>query len=46
MVFKVPYLLVTNGSVHYVCWIEHATGRVDFLPNIPAFALMQAALSR
>ena len=34
-VFKVPYLLVTNGFQHYCCRVDHVTGRVDFLPALP-----------
>lgn len=41
LVLKVPYLLVTNGLVHYVCRIHQATGTVDFLGNIPSYADMQ-----
>lgn len=41
LVFRVPYLLVTNGLVHYACRILHATGVVDFLGNIPPYADMQ-----
>lgn len=34
-VFKVPYLIVTNGFRHYCCRIDHANGRVEFLPALP-----------
>jgi hypothetical protein len=40
LVFRVPYLLVTNGLVHYCCRIDHAKAAVDFLPELPAYAAM------
>lgn len=40
VVFRVPYLLVSNGLVHYCCRVDHATGAVDFLPNVPAYRTM------
>lgn len=41
LVFRVPYLFVTNGLVHYACRIDRASGTVDFLGNIPRYADMQ-----
>jgi hypothetical protein len=41
-VFKVPFLMVTNGRVHFCCRIDHHSGRVDFLPDIPAYGLIAA----
>src|SRR5690606_32621801 len=29
-VFRVPYLLVTNGLVHFICRIDHAAGGIVF----------------
>ena len=37
VVFRVRFLMVTNGLVHYCCAVDHHTGAVDFLPKIPAF---------
>lgn len=41
LVFRVPYLFITNGLVHYACRIDRASGTVDFLGNIPRYADMQ-----
>lgn len=41
LVFRVPYLFVTNGLVHYACRIDRTSGAVDFLGNIPRYADMQ-----
>jgi hypothetical protein len=40
VVFRVRFLLVTNGLVHYCCAVDHRTGAVDFLPKVPAYAAM------
>jgi hypothetical protein len=37
IVFKVSYLLVTNGLKHYCCQIDFASGKAKFLPEIPEF---------
>ena len=42
LVFQVPYLLVSNGLVHYACHVDHTTKHVDFLGELPAYPLMQA----
>ncbi len=39
-VFHVKYLMVTNGLQHYCCRVEHSTGRVDFLVEMPTHARM------
>jgi predicted type IV restriction endonuclease len=39
-VFRVRYLLVTNGLRHYCCVVDHGTGTVDFLGHIPRFEEM------
>jgi hypothetical protein len=39
-VFQVPYLFVTNGLRHYCCRVEHSTGHVDFLVDMPSFQVM------
>lgn len=36
-VFKVPYLMVTNGLKHFCCRVDHERGSVDFLPRLPQF---------
>jgi hypothetical protein len=37
MEFKVPYLIVTNGLVHYICKINHEDKSYEFLNVIPLF---------
>lgn len=37
IVFKVSYLMVTNGLKHYCCKIDFDIGKVDFLSEIPEF---------
>lgn len=36
-VLGVPYLLITNGLVHYCCRVGQADGRIEFLPTVPSF---------
>ena len=36
-VFKVPYLLASNGLVHYCCRIGRENGKIDFLTKVPAY---------
>jgi|TARA_R110000782_G_scaffold259894_1_gene350892 hypothetical protein len=38
MVFKVPYLLVTNGMNHYCCKIDFENESYTFLEDIPDYA--------
>lgn len=40
LVFKVPYLLVSNGLVHYACQVDTGAGTVHFLSQIPPYAAM------
>ncbi len=40
LVFRVRFLMVTNGLTHYCCSVDHLTGAVDFLPKVPDFAVM------
>ena len=42
-VFKVPFLLVTNGLVHFCCRIDHADGGIEFLPTVPPYDQLCAA---
>jgi type I site-specific restriction endonuclease len=44
-VFKVPFLLVTNGMVHYCCKVVHGDGRIEFLSTLPSWPEMSRALS-
>lgn len=37
MVFKVPYLIVTNGLTHYCCKVDVENNSVVFLEDIPMF---------
>ncbi len=37
MVFKVPYLLVTNGMDHYCAKVDFETNSFEFLEDIPAY---------
>jgi type I site-specific restriction endonuclease len=37
MSLKVPYLVVTNGMEHFACLIDHGTGKIVFLKEIPVF---------
>jgi len=36
-VFKVPYLIVTNGMEHYCAKIDFATNSFEFLEDIPKY---------
>ncbi len=40
MALKVPYLAVTNGMVHFACYIDHGSGKINFLKEIPVFEEM------
>lgn len=37
LVFKVPFLVVSNGLEHYSCQIDFDTNKIIFLKEIPAF---------
>jgi len=37
LVFKVSYLMVSNGLKHYCCKIDFATGKIEFLNAMPAY---------
>jgi len=37
LVFKVKYLMVTNGLNHYCCEIDFETEKVNFLKDIPCY---------
>ncbi len=38
MVFKLKYLMVTNGKRHYCCLIDFKEQRVQFMKEIPRYA--------
>jgi hypothetical protein len=38
MVFRVRYLIVTNGLDHYCCMMDYTQGTYQFLPGIPDFS--------
>ncbi len=38
MVFKVPYLIVSNGINHYCCQIDFETNSFEFLNEIPDYS--------
>ncbi len=42
LVFRVRYLLVTNGLLHYCCRLDLDKGTVEFLPRLPDFEQMSA----
>lgn len=42
-VFKVRFLVVTNGLDHYCCTVDHASGDTQFLKEIPSYAVMSSA---
>jgi hypothetical protein len=37
MVFKVPYIIVTNGIVNYACKVNHHENSYEFLLVIPLY---------
>ena len=37
---SVPFLAVTNGIVHYTCSVDHKTGKIIFLNEVPSFKEM------
>lgn len=45
-VFKVAYLIITNGLQHYCCVVDHETAAVKFLVEIPAYAELCAPVDR
>ena len=40
MALKVPFLAVTNGMVHFACYIDHGSGKIIFLKEIPVYEQM------
>ncbi len=37
MTLKVKYLVVTNGMMHYCCYIDQQKGEFSFLDHVPDF---------
>jgi len=37
MGFRVPYIIVTNGMVHYACKVDHDQNKYEFLLVIPLY---------
>jgi hypothetical protein len=37
MAFKVPYIVVTNGMVHYACKIDHEKSKWEYLLALPLY---------
>jgi hypothetical protein len=37
MAFKVPYIVVTNGMVHYACKIDHKQSKWEYLLALPLY---------
>ena len=37
LVLKVPYLVITNGNKTYVCSYNGATGKYEFVEDIPSY---------
>ncbi|MCF8347122.1 MAG: type I restriction enzyme HsdR N-terminal domain-containing protein [Bacteroidales bacterium] len=37
VVFRVSYLMVTNGMKHYCCRVDFASGKVEFMDEIPQY---------
>ena len=40
MVFRVKYLMVSNGLKHYCCYIDFDNQKVNFLAEIPEYGLL------
>ncbi len=39
-VFKVSYLMVSNGLKHYCCKIDFVTGKIEFLKSMPSYEVL------
>ncbi len=40
IVFRVSWLLVTNGMQHYCCYIDYENKKVEFRDSIPHFSMI------
>ena len=41
MVFRVKYLMVTNGLKHYCCYVDFENQKVEFIAEIPAYDTLE-----
>ena len=37
-VLRVPYLIVSNGLIHYCCHMDYDANTATFLPDIPEYS--------
>jgi|AntAceMinimDraft_9_1070365.scaffolds.fasta_scaffold00279_18 type I site-specific restriction-modification system R (restriction) subunit len=37
---KVNYLIISNGLLHYCCYVDKGTGNIKFLNDIPEYNMM------
>lgn len=40
MVFRVSWLLITNGLQHYCCFVDFERQKVEFRESIPVFSML------
>ncbi len=45
MVFKVKYLMVTNGMKHYCCYVDFEDQKVHFMEEIPTYDTLELSES-
>ncbi|GAB3991163.1 type I restriction enzyme HsdR N-terminal domain-containing protein [Spirosoma daeguense] len=36
-IHRAPYLVVSNGLLHYCCSVNHTTAEIEFMDDFPAF---------
>jgi len=41
---KVPWLMVTNGIIHYVAWVDHEEKNFRFTPDMPLYKQLHLPL--
>jgi hypothetical protein len=42
-VFQTPYIMLTNGLIHYCCFINHTRKRVQYLEEIPGYPQLKSS---
>lgn len=42
-VFQTPYIMLTNGLIHYCCFINHTQKRVQYLEEIPGYPQLKGS---
>ena len=42
MVFRVKYLMVTNGLKHYCCYVDFENQKVEFMTEIPPYDTLES----